>query len=188
VDVTPDVIAARTAHLTREQLRMAASYLRTPPAAIAGPWRGVVIGEMPSRTSSGRLPLFPWPASSSGGRLLKLSGMDPGAFLGRLLFRNLHPVRGDYGVVEDRRAANEHRTWLADQGSTRVLLLGARVASAFDLGGIWSRKGEVYDLNAVRLEYLSIGHPSRASLEYRDPQRRAAARTALLYVAGMLDV
>lgn len=184
---SPEMEAARTAHLSDAEIAYARRCFGVDRAAISGPPDGLLVGECPGPNTSGRLPLFPYPAGSSGGRLLKWSGLAPGEFLGRLARRNLYDLHVPPQLWDENDArvhAGEISAWLAEQGGGyRILLLGCRVGSAFELEpwGACTRR-----IGAFGVEIRCIPHPSGHNVGYNDPRARLAAQGAVLWAAGML--
>jgi hypothetical protein len=175
-----EVVRGRCAHLSATDLRLARLWLKVLPSDIDGPPVGLVVGEAPLPNTSGRLPMFPYPASSAAGRLLKMSELKPGQYLGRLHRRDEYP-----GPRWDLRAANQRakliHEWAASgEGVRRVLLLGKNVATAFGMD-LW---GYVVSGGEVAVEYRSIAHPSGANPMYNAPTARLAAQAAVLWAAG----
>jgi hypothetical protein len=189
--LTEEMLAARVAHLAPVDVRLARRWLGVSREDIAGPPVGMLVGEAPGPNTSGRLPLFPWPASSAAGRLLKLSGLKPGDFLGRFFRRNLFDIYTDtWHAPMARERAEQILEEIAAVGSLRVLLLGTRVAAAFGLDSLWSRRTveRLVPLSneQVLIELASIPHPSGRNQVYNDAKARAAAQTAVLWAADMI--
>lgn len=182
-ELADEVTRGRCAHLSSTDLRLARLWLKMLPQQVDGPPVGLVVGEAPGPNTSGRLPMFPYPASSAAGRLLKMSGLTPGQYLGRLHRRNLFEEypgeRWDAAMANLR--AHEVQAWCAGEGGVRrVLLLGKRVAAAFGMD-IW---GEVESGTAPVVHYRSIAHPSGMNPIYNAPTARLAAQAAVIWAAG----
>lgn len=168
-------------HLTELEKRCAALWLRVSPASVIGPITGLIVGEMPGRSTSGKLPLFPHPKNSSGGRLWAMSGVPIGIYLGRLARTNLlSEFREDW----DRREAAERAKVLVEQqpNGRRVVVLGKRVGEAFG----FRRFFEVLADEPRHVSYTCIPHPSARNLEYRDVAKRVGARIALQFAADYM--
>lgn len=186
MSVADEITRARCAHLTATELRLARLWLGVEMTDVAGPPEGLIVGEAPGPHTSGRLPMFPWPASSAAGRLLKMSGMRPGEYLGRFFRRNLwddFAASEAGGVAEDRERAREIKDWIAATGSVRVLLLGSRVGKAFDIEPWGAASGA---FGSVLVTLRCIPHPSGRSLAYNDPRARQGAQAAVLWAAGFV--
>ena len=180
-----DMARARCAHLSVAELRLARTRLGVNQAQIDGPPHGMIVGEMPNGPSPGAtpIPLFPFPASSSAGRLLSYSGLDPGMFLGRLLRRNLFPTHREWSAPAARERARELRDELARlDGAFNVLLLGARVGVAFKVEGFFRR--ETFALGDHDVVVSCIPHPSGQNLLYNSADVQRAAGAAVLWACG----
>lgn len=162
-----------------------------PPAP-----RGLLVGEAPGPRTDPKMPLFPAPNSSSGGRLLRYSGTYADRFLGRLVRVNL--CDGPWSAR--RAAAGQARilTYLFDPANfyegapLRVLLLGARVPRAFGVVPPWTRAGfghtELLNDGNPALSVAWIPHPSGKNLTYNDPGNQLRARRAVEWAIGERDV
>lgn len=182
------------AHLDAASLRLAQHELGVEVGTIEGPPRGLVVGEAPSSSTSARLPLFPWPRTSSAGRLLAWSGMTPAAYLGRLRRVNLHMMlevaNGADRHADHRRAIAildlldddlEHRrSSTKDAAPLRVLLLGQRVAKAFGFD-------RAYDEREIRGHVVkTCPHPSARSTIGNDVDHQRAIGIAARWCAGYM--
>lgn len=183
-----EVIRARIAHLSPAEIRLARTWLGVERHEIAGPPEGVIVGEAPGKHTSPRLPMFPWPASSAGGRLLKMAGITAGEYIGRLRRRNLwetYEQAEEAGAPEDRaRGELALDSIFAFDANERIVVLGDRVARAFGLDGIW--KSRTVTRGDTTVEIKSIAHPSGRSLVYNDAKARACAQAAVLWAAGFV--
>lgn len=164
-------------HMSELEKRCASLWFKVDPATVAGPLTGLIVGECPGKNTRSTLPMFPYPANSSGGRLLKMSKLPVGVYLGKIRRRNLiehhHEV---WPVHEAEKLAAGIVDELADTG-THVLLLGKRVGVAFGSPGFFRHtelKGSFY---------ANIPHPSGLSREYNNPTKRAAAAVAIQWCA-----
>jgi hypothetical protein len=179
----------RSAHLSPIEKRFARE-LGCSLLDIEGPPVAMLVGEAPAPNGQGRGPLalFPWPASSSAGRLLKISGMPPGVYLGRFARANLvDPCPDSWSVPAARVAADEMRKRVEDLNLTRVVLLGRRVADAFGIDAFFVRR-EVYESpEAARcaMTIVAIPHPSGLNPAYNDEHTKASARHELMWAAGL---
>ncbi len=180
-----------TSHLRSAEIRLASMYCGLTPSSVQGPIRGLIVGEAPSMRTSAQLPMFPYPPSSSGGRLLAFSGMPVGDYLGRFRRRNLQSSLSTFSASNDARAAIDLKALLArdlelrraiaaDALPLRVVLLGARVASAFGI------RLPFQHVPIEEHEYATIPHPSARSPVYRDDRIKSAASIALRWAAGFL--
>lgn len=162
-------------HLSALELRLARRLGVTEGHVIVyGPPIAAIIGEAPGPNTSPKLPLFPLPRSSAGGRLIAYSRIAParylGAFLRRNLFRELPRAwdRGDARINAETLLAE-----LRQRGIMRVVLLGTKVGAAFDLPELWSHGAT----SLPTIELVTIPHPSGRCRVYNDvaAQRRAGA-------------
>lgn len=160
-------------HLSALELRLARRLGVTDGHVVVhGPPIAAIIGEAPGPNTSPKLPLFPLPPRSAGGRLIAYSRIAPaqylGAFLRRNLFRTLPRAwdRADARINAERLMAE-----LRLRGITRVILLGTKVGAAFDVPDLWSHG------HAMSVELVTIPHPSGRCRVYNDvaAQRRAGA-------------
>ncbi|HEY8924730.1 MAG TPA: hypothetical protein VIU64_10140 [Polyangia bacterium] len=154
--------------------------------------RGLLVGEAPGPNTDARLPLFPAPNNSAGGRLLKYADIGPADWLGKLVRMNLCD-----GPWSARRAAAGRARALMYLVSTenyyngeplRVLLLGARVARAWGCVAPAARHAgfghtEMRD-GALVLRVAWIPHPSGRNLLYNDRDNQLRARRAVLWAIG----
>lgn len=166
----PDLWRGRPRHLSIVELRLAAVHLGCDAdVTFSTVVRGLLVGENPGANTHPDLPLFPWPERSSAGRLLEMSGLTAGQYLGGLYRRNL--------VDEPRwsRSAGAHRarsivTALFEMPKgLRVVLCGSKVARAFGLRVEW--------WTPVRLDSrqtcVVVPHPSGLNRVYNDDSARA---------------
>lgn len=184
----PEVVRARCAHLSAVELRIALYRLGVHPVDVTGPPNGLIVGEAPGPATHARLPMFPTPAGSAAGRLLALSGLTAGQYLGAFFRRNLFysytEVEKGWSVTAARAKAADVRRWISETGNLRVLLLGERVAAAFDVP-VWTRTVEQIP-GDVTVEFAAIPHPSGLNRAYNDPKSRAGAQAAVLWAGGFL--
>lgn len=143
------------------------------------PAPGVIVGMAPGPRTSASLPMFPFPPTSAGGRLLTYSAMPVAAYLGRLRRHNL--CRQAFHAAEAREAAlGLYRRYRSlRHPRPRFVLCGRRVATAFDqLDLPWFRRTE-----KGGVEYVAIPHPSGRNYEYHDPATVARAGEAVRWAA-----
>lgn len=165
-----------TAHLTDLEKRYAAKWFRIDPDTINGPPTGLLIGEMPGPATTNNLPLFPYPSNSAGGRLLKISKLEVGTYLGRLKRFNLFSTYLE-GWQPIQAVENASKIFAEQPEGFRVLCLGQRVAQACGLGGWFDKKTH------EGVEYVAIPHPSGKNQMYNNPATRAGARMAIQWAA-----
>lgn len=167
------------AHLSALERRLAGWHMRVDPATVRGPISGLLVGEAPGPRTSKKLPLFPYPTNSAGGRLLKMSGLGAGQYLGRLLRRNLMEA---YDLAWDAEVAGQHALNIINEqpAGRRVVLLGSRVGRAFGFADFY----KVAEVNGA--VYCCIPHPSGRNLLYNDVNHRIAARAAIQWAADCI--
>lgn len=102
--------------------------------------RPLLIGQAPGPNTDPRLPLFPVPKTSAGGKLQQLTGLTRGEYLTyfervNLLynFPGTHAREDKFPMRFAKVSANSMRPLLAHR---TVVLVGRNVASAFGLGWI----------------------------------------------------
>lgn len=185
-EIENEMVRAACAHLTRTDLTFARAWLGVAPEDIAGPPVGLLVGEMPGENTSDRLPMFPYPAGSAAGRLLRLSGMTPGMYLGRFWRRNLFTSYDPrWNSVAAKTKAEEVREWTRKvDGSIRVILLGTKVAAAFGIP-MWGRASETTPTNNL-VEYATIPHPSGRNPIYNQEKAKQAAQLAMMWAGGFV--
>lgn len=84
---------------------------------------GLLIGEQPGAGHNPRLPLWPYPPSSAGARLYRMSGMPIGRYLTRLARVNM--------------AHRPVGKWDARRASDRLHMLAPRLAVRGSRGALW---------------------------------------------------
>lgn len=176
---TIDDAVARCPHLRAAELTLAEMWLDLDPTTVQGPPWALLVGEMPGPRTSPALPMFPYPASSAGGRLWAMSRMPLGAYLGRVvrvnLFRDYRPT---WATGPARDMAADILTKLAGT-EARVVLCGRRVQSAFHSGEVVPF--ERFSIGSVEL--IGIPHPSGRSRAHNDPEVRRRTRHAVQWAA-----
>ena len=120
-------------HLTAQEKAYAGWNLRIDPSTVVGPLTGLIVGEMPGPNGKADMPMFPFKGGDTPGRrLLTLSRLTPGEFLGRIHRKNLFL---DHQQIWDPLQARLNAIKITENllPGTRVLLYGSRVAQAFGL-------------------------------------------------------
>lgn len=153
---------------------------------------GLLVGEQPGPSSNPRLPMWPYPPNSAGGRLHRMSGMDVGDYLLRLARVNL--ARRPVARWDPARAAD--RLGLVLDGlpdGARVVLCGARAKDAlcswlgvpgptcplpFTAPVLWRGRD---------VKIVGVPHPSGRCQDYNDPAVREAAGRVVRWAAGLED-
>lgn len=164
-------------HLSVAELRLAQVNLDV--GAYKTPVTGIVVGENPGPNTHPDLPLFPWPDTSSAGRLMAMSELTPGEYLGGLYRRNLVDAH-EWSKPAARSRAREMITALFDLGRDfRVVLCGSKVARCFGVEpDFWM---------PLRLETrqtaVVIPHPSGLNRIYNDRACRARTRMWMRWAA-----
>lgn len=150
--------------------------------------RPLVIGEQPGRNTRTDCPVFPYPATSSAGRLLKMLGVSGGEFLRSVDRVNAVPTL-DLAHGWDPVAAEDYLAMMYNGGlfrERRVLVLGARVRATlgFDAGILKStyapefRRYRAPRHMRPKLWYF-IPHPSGLNRWYNDPDNVRSAQLLL---------
>jgi hypothetical protein len=179
----PPRYAPHPGHLGVAELRLAEIHLGV--TRYADRVTGLIVGENPGPNTHPDLPLFPWPPTSSAGRLLAMSRLEPGVLLGSLYRRNL--VDDRYWDREDAALrARSIVTALFDQPrDLRVLLCGKRVARAFgfkDLPTWYPHKMVSRQVCAV------IPHPSGMNRVYNDSEARERTGGWIRWAVGLEEI
>ena len=164
-------------HLSVAEIRLARTRLDCD--SFAPQVRGLIVGENPGPNTHPDLPLFPWPDTSSAGRLLSMSRLTPGEYLGGLYRRNV--CRSAWSRFEAKATARELVTVLFDMPrDLAVIICGVKAATAFGFEG--------YDYwDPIRLESrqtaVIIPHPSGLNRMYNDPTNRELTGAWLRWAA-----
>lgn len=154
--------------LARVELDLTREQIAACKAAHIGP---VLVGEAPGHSTSVHLPLYPWPASSAGGRLMTISKMDTADYL--RTFHRINLMRELPERWSNRRAAEAATDLLlSDELRDRPLvLMGTRVAEAFAL------KKDLHFVAHRGRWIASVPHPSgRNLLLNHEPMRERVRR------------
>ncbi len=146
--------------------------------------RILIIGQAPVPNTDPAEPLWPEPASSSGGRLAAFAGLTPGEYLAKfdrinLLneFQGRRWKRDDTGPIElGRVAASAIRPLLKGR---RVILVGRNVSEAFGLDVPFHTWVGVGGFNAA-----VVPHPSGRSHWYRDSGNSSLSRQFWRQLSG----
>lgn len=168
------------AHISELERRCAAKWFKINPASIPGPPTGLLVGERPGPSTHKKLPLFPYPPNSAGGRLLKMSRIGIETYLGRLIRVNLFESF-DLGWDADKATEAAKAIMDAQPEGRRVVVLGTRVAQAFGLTAFF--KLEDHDGRMV----CAIPHPSGRNLLYNDANYRVGAIAAVQWAANCIE-
>lgn len=147
-----------------------------------GPAAAVIVGEAPGPNTSAFAPVFPFPPTSAGGRLLAMSGIPAEEYLRRLARRNLLkscPVNG-WRKAERVAAQDAAREIYEEARGGRIVLLGANVARAFrpftvDVAQETCRPAKT----ACGTEWLLLPHPSGRNPFYNAMSNRATVSDLL---------
>lgn len=141
----------------------------------------VLIGEAPGPKSNPAQPLCGYPKNMSGYRLCKMTGLTLAAYhrlYGRANLLSYYPglawkkgTKARWPVVESRAAARAILPFLRGR---RVIMLGRRVASAFEFPASLPFLDWQYDYDAA-IEFACLPHPSGQNRWYKKPVNVAAA-------------
>lgn len=150
--------------------------------------RLVLIGQAPGPNTDPRLPLFPEPSTSAGGRLLEIMGVPRAEYLAlteRINLLNYYPgkwANGDrWPLAEARIAAEAVAPLLAGRC---VVLVGRNVAQAFDNKAdyhVWTTQQVRRRCPIARCpglaEFAVVPHTSGRNRWYNDPENSQEARS-----------
>jgi hypothetical protein len=159
--------------------RCTSLWFKIDPATVQGPLVGLIIGECPGPNTRSTLPMFPYPKNSAGGRLLKMSRLPVGVYLGKIKRQNLiehHCPSSEWPKFEAATRARAIAELLTNS-QTRVLLLGKKVGEAFGFSRFFILQ------EILGSAYTCIPHPSGLSREYNDPVKRTGAQIAVQWCA-----
>lgn len=137
----------------------------------------LLVGENNPLSALPRWALYPWPPNSAGARLCAHLGMTVEQYLGAFERTNLFDVApARWRIADARQAAG---LILTAFDSRTVIMLGARVAAAFNMEHVplWGARAE------SRRVFVRFPHPSGRCRVWND--RRAVRRArglASLYV------
>jgi hypothetical protein len=178
-----EAVRAAHPHLSGAELRLTEMWFDLDLALLRGPVTGIIVGERPGPGTSPALPMYPYPAGSAGGRLLAISRMPLGDYLGRLMRVNLLREYGSTWPVRqaaDRASEFVAKVWEVD---TRVVACGSKVAAAFAsaVHRPWPVMFEVMRIG--RVELIAIPHPSGRNKATNDPGVRRQMRRAVRWAA-----
>lgn len=156
-------------HLSQVELRLAREHLGLESAEDYLDRRGgLLVGENPGPNTHPDTPLFPWPHTSSAGRLLAMSELTAGQYLGGFYRRNLVDELA-WSKREARTRARRIVTALFDSPKDlRVVLCGAKVGRAFQLSVEFWEPVKLVSGQMV----VVIPHPSGKNLLYNDQWNR----------------
>jgi uracil-DNA glycosylase len=134
----------------------------------------ILVGEAPGESTSRWLPMFPFPRSSAGGRLLTISSMTPFDYL-----RTFHRVNLFETLPKKWEAARARVQAVAllqrFQGHPLVLL-GSKVCTAFN---VTAAVGDWRPIQQHGCWLLLLPHPSGRNLLTNDDAVRRGMREAL---------
>lgn len=126
----------------------------------------VIVGEMPGKRTDPDCPMFPYPHTSAGGRLMKMSGLDPATYLTSFHRVNLVPTfHGKWPYAEAQRYA---RVLLEEYAGRPIVCLGSRVADAF---GAVTTNFTWYPVTGAT-PMARVPHPSGLNRTYNTPRNR----------------
>lgn len=165
-------------HLSVVEIRLAAVHLACE--SFAAPVRGLIVGQNPGPNTHPDLPLFPWPDGSSAGRLLAMSGLTAGQYLGSLYRRNLVDDWQWSRAAAARRARSIVTALFDMPKSLRVVLCGAKVARAFDL----QTEPWIPTTLPSRQRCVMVPHPSGLNRVYNEESARLTTGAWLRWVVG----
>lgn len=168
-------------HMSELEKRCASLWFKINPKEIQGPPIGMLVGEMPGLSTRATLPLFPYPANSSGGRLLKMSKISPTKFLGRVARKNIFLEHRTWDHDDAVESALRIISEIREGGNIkRVVACGQRVAQAFGFSNFFKLE-QLEDIY-----FTAIPHPSGLNRLYNDVNARVGAQGALQWVADCI--
>lgn len=164
-------------HLSIVELRLARFRLNC--TEYSSTVRGLIVGQNPGKRTHPDLPLFPDPPTSSAGRLLTMSGMTPGEYLGGLYRRNLCDDRKWSSEAAAKRARYILGALFDMPRDLRVVLCGEKVSAAFGARSEWWRP---FRLDSRQL-CVVIPHPSGLNHVYNEEEPRLRTRAIIRWAA-----
>lgn len=169
------------AHLTDNEKRAAALWFKVNPETVSGPPTGLIIDEMARPGDLATVsPLFPYPTNSPGGKLMKMSGLSIGDYLGRLFRINLIQ---QYSEKWDPELAMLRAAWILENTPIdRIVLLGQHVGAAFGFNTFFTH--ELFSGKNI----VCIPHPGGSSAPiYNDNRARIGAAATIKFAADKMD-
>ena len=136
----------------------------------------LLVGELNPYGTDPEYSLYPFPEHSAGGRLATIIlGLTRAEYLRR--FDRVNLCVGKWSMTEARKAAKTIRGdgGLFPGGERTVVLLGRKVATAFDLG-VYPPFSVVKDFH---MTHVLLPHPSGLCREWNKPDAVERARTVL---------
>ena len=142
-----------------------------------------MIGQAPGPKTSPNYPLFPFPPTSAGGKLHKLTGLSLEDYFKKYERTNLlrdfpgaTPGGGDRWPLQEARAAA--RALVPSLKGRRVLFIGRNVSRAFMYGGGFEYF-HLYYQEEDDFTFAIVPHTSGVSRFYNDPVNVASAQKFL---------
>lgn len=146
---------------------------------MAGPPVAAIVGEAPGPNTSPKLPLFPVPTTSAGGRLLQYSRLSPAQYLGRFVRFNVFSRLQPWSVPAARERAAEIIDRIHASRIRKVVLLGGKVAAAFGV------PTDAYAVTfTVGAALIVVPHPSGLNRMYNDDRYQRRTGAAMRWAAG----
>lgn len=142
---------------------------KTEVAIRGKPW---LVGEQNPYSSGQKLSLWPDPPNASGGRIMRILGMDRATYLDTFVRWNLL-TRAD-GPWAARRAAWAALGVAAMSADAPVVMLGSKVTRAFGI--------EYRPFAVTAGKFLCLPHPSGLNRAWNDPGAVEAARRSFQWV------
>lgn len=168
-------------HLSDVEKQYASRWLHIVPSTIDGPPVGMVVGEAPGQSQINTLPLFPTSKASTGGLLLRYSGLTIGQYLGRLMRVNLmNEFSEEWNHVHALKRA--HDLIKIIPRPCRVLLIGRRVGLAFGF------EQPFVNYEEDRVFFTVLPHPKLNRDMYKSPGIRVGVKAAFSFAAGYLGI
>lgn len=139
----------------------------------------LLVGELNPHGGDPRFALYDYPEHSAGAHLRRILGLDTERYLA---IRRTNLCRGRWTMAEARRKVE---SLVADQGAPwrRIVMLGRRVAAAFDCADVPAYTSAVrcFDGSWPReFVMVAIPHPSGLNREWDAPGAAERARAAVV--------
>ena len=163
-------------HLSTAEKNFSARWLRLTPADVDGPPRGLIVDEVLGDRPA---PLLPQ-KNSTGGRLLKLSRLTPGQYMGRLARACLVSDMNVFGWNAEYAQGRAEQLFKIIPENGRVVLLGHRVGRAFGLDRFFTM------LEKDGLQIVVIPHPRLEGVMH-DPLARSGIAAAVQWAADLMQ-
>ena len=171
-----DWSAENCQHLSSAEKNFSAKWLKLNPSDVDGPPKGLLVDEV---LGAQLVPLLPH-KNSTGGRLLKMSRLTPGQYMGRLARTFLVPDLNIFGWNAEHAQERADRLFKIIPEKGRVVLLGHRVGRAFGLDRFFTM------LERDSIQIVVIPHPRLEGVMH-DPLARSGIASAVQWAADLMN-